>query len=133
MDMLKFRVWDVKENKYSNADWYLDNGGCLCYEHEYRDYLSSDSTHEMLNANSARYLIEPCTGMKDANGKLIFAGDLLINNGDNDARFEVFYNDDTAQYSCVRVHYSGSRCGGYIPELSCQMLEVVGNIHEVTK
>ena len=125
MREIKFRAWD---KKYSVMWQGIELTKLLHYL----------IFQKMPNADAYRALKDhygeiewlQYTGIKDKNGKEIFGGDLLCMSGDTTAYYEVFYHDGEACFSCARSHYNSSRCGGYIPSLDNNKLEVIGNIYE---
>jgi uncharacterized phage protein (TIGR01671 family) len=116
MREIKFKCWD-KDNKIMSES--MDLG----------DY--NLETHHTFYGNEG---IMQFTGLLDKNGKEIYEGDLLgltqeLGQADR-VFFEVFYHDGKGAFDCCRTHYQGNRCGGYIPPLNSDHLEVIGNIYE---
>lgn len=65
MDSFKFRVFDTVTQEYLNMPLYISNDGKLY------DKTLEDGWFDK------RYTIERCSGFKDKNGKLIYAGDIV--------------------------------------------------------
>mgnify|MGYP001618649088 FL=1 len=104
--LLKFRAWDriEKSFRYFTVGEFGDTYRC----EPFQQYV----------------------GLKDKKFKDIYEGDLLIHGEDKDAIFEVFYNNNEAKFSCNRVYYKNSRCGGYLPPMDSKGFEIIGNVHE---
>ena len=111
----KFRVWD-KENKvlHYNAECAYDSMGGT-------PSLMDDSFGGVLcNEN---YVIEQCTGLKDKNGKLIYDGDIIQEDGIN---CYIHWHDGGWCYS----FRCNPNCHWPSREVDVENAEIIGNIHE---
>lgn len=124
-DRFKFRVWDKEFNKYWTDEEIKENAAWLLFPD---------------NDNIENIEFEQCTGIKDANGKIIYEGDIL------DVPFEGFdgKNFDMRDLLCVVVYFNGSfmfrdKYGNYryfdetefaILDKELFAAEIVGNVHE---
>lgn len=131
-DRFKFRAWNKKERiMHYKAEQTYDTltGSPRIWKQSFSDVLDDEN-----------YIVEQCTGIKDANGKLVFEGDIL------DVLFEnfdgkIFHMRDLL---CVVVYFNGSFMfrdkegfSRYFDETAFAILnkelfaaEVIGNIHE---
>ena len=98
-----FRAWDKKANHYLDSFYIMPDESKVIYS----SAIDEDEV-----------VIEQCTGLKDKSGKLIYEGDVL-NGG--------VINYQVLWYEGKFVLKNG--CKNY-PAGGCDLLELVGNIHE---
>ena len=133
---IKYRVWD-NENKsyndpYSYAYYALTQDGGLDF------YCHGDHMDE---ADPGVYFIEQYTGLKDKNGKEIYEGDIveyLSYRKDYIGQVVFGFVDDSEGYY-IEKHYGwgiyhdgyNTSLGDYADDnMRCELVEVIGNIHE---
>lgn len=70
-EILKFRVWDIKNNKYSPKSQFaiLDNGKLIVTLGGYYEHFT--------NTNQDDYLVEYCTGYKDKDNNPLYVNDYV--------------------------------------------------------
>lgn len=105
---IKFRVWDSFEKEY-----------------EYSDLLACTSIDIMTITPSEGLTIEQYTGLKDSNGKEIFEGDIVYDNGVM-LEFEVRYHK--GGFWCFNKEEDRMGLLGLF-----KASKVIGNIHEGVK
>lgn len=106
-DRFKFRVWDNEEKEYLQEGALLDSRtGNIA------GYFPDDN-----------FTIEQSTGLRDKNGKLIYDGDVIQENGIN--RY-IHWHDGGWSYS---VRYD-SKCHWSLKKEDVENTEIIGNIHE---
>ena len=117
--MIKFRVYDLKENKYvpNDADWLIASDGKL-YQWD-----CDDQPEEL---SQKRFVVERGTGCKDKNDKEIYIGDILETCC---GKAEVYFDDELLMCR-LRVRH-----GGTMPLVGKKSIrhfdyEVIGNVHE---
>ncbi len=128
-DRFKFRVWEVKNNKYRTrcqhlADMTIDiETGLLLY----------GEGMEIYGDESMSYILEQCTGLKDKNGKLVFEGDILLIKSEV---YEHYYSEPVEKEYRHLVRWRENQtgyypfCYGLHQEYESTTFEVIGNVHE---
>lgn len=109
-DRHKFRVWDDTHKEYLPL--------CDCK----LDARSGKIVKQSLFQEN-RYTIEQCIGLADKNGKLIFDGDVIQENGIN--RY-IHWHDSGWCYS---IRYD-SKCHWPLRKEDVENAEIIGNIHD---
>lgn len=130
-DRLKFRVWDKKNKKYMEnyASCSINESGVL-HVHTFGQHYELENTED--------FEVEQCTGLKDKNGNLIYAGDKGIltvfggigpNGGyvdsDKQVNAQVEWVDE-----CAGFYFIDDNGIYYDMTNSIENFEIVGNIHE---
>lgn len=125
MDRFKFRIWDIKKNKYRQgtanlADTCLD---CLLGKVIYGEGMEIYGEEDEKDV-----ILEQCTGLKDKNGKLIYEGDIVKSIFSDEKLYEVIWCADCYK---LRVFTKSSRKTlEYLGLKNTRTsYEVIGNIH----
>ena len=122
-DRFRFRVRDKRNQRYVdifadvyNQIWryYIDQSGDLIG-------VGEDNVDRILDREN--FIVEQCTGRADKNGKLIFDGDVIQENGIN--RY-IHWHDNGWCYS---VRYN-SQCHWPLRKEDVENAEIIGNIHD---
>jgi uncharacterized phage protein (TIGR01671 family) len=121
-DLLKFRVWNSIENKYSEEPFFIDMLGDLIKISEFDDNIDRVQDRD-------KFSVERCTGLKDKNGTLIFEGDIVKpTDPEEKGLYVVEWDNSTYGFSFQKVNGFKSEKFYY---LYSDDVVIVGNIHEV--
>ena len=117
-DRFRFRVWDIEFKKYYPAS----------------AFCAGD-----LQGSGDEIIVEQCTGLKDKNGRLIYEGDIVSFQSRGLffkgtvvwTQEEVFSEINLGRFHIKLMEYQGCEYEFMDYSRDRDLLEVIGNIHEV--
>lgn len=135
---IKFRVWDVEQNKFLSS--YADKGiefyheqGKDWHEKQVRDIVPVSWFLQDHNNNLENYIVTQYTGLTDKNGKEIYEGDIVKYKtwtGSYDGTTEEHQTQVQFKDGAYYPRYIDDECEDSWYSFKVYDLEVIGNIFE---
>ena len=135
---IKFRVWDVEQNKFLSS--YADKGiefyheqGKDWHEKQVRDIVPVSWFLQDHNNNLENYIVTQYTGLTDKNNKPIYEGDIVKYKtwtGSYDGTTEEHQTQVQFKDGAYYPRYIDDECEDSWYSFKVYDLEVIGNIFE---
>jgi hypothetical protein len=123
-DRFKFRVWDIKNNKYDyDVAFIFDNNSVYMDGHKNVNLFRGQLCYDTINSKEID--IEQCISLKDKNGKLGFENDVVVDKDDN--KFVITW---IKPFACFGLFTLGGLYHNEDTEKWLEKYEIIGNIHE---
>ena len=120
-DRFRFRIWDKPTSKmhYDTALGFTQNNAVGFWARANTPNYYTDYTGERLKDIK----IMQCTGLRDKNGKLIFEGDIAINEG---TVCVINWDND----KCAFFVETASEYFAFEEDITIEDFKIIGNIYE---
>ncbi|HEL1952508.1 TPA: hypothetical protein TYI26_001181 [Streptococcus suis] len=121
----KFRAWDTFHNKWVKHFYITENGLIYNMEQPHRDLIGA------VPIEQSGLVVMQSTGLFDVNGKEIFEGDVVLENGWRKVAVSFGTQEIEENFGDKRI-FQGFNLflGGGYPEAIMVDFEVLGNIYE---
>nr|WP_105248999.1 YopX family protein [Streptococcus suis] len=123
--MPKFRAWDIFHNKWVKHFYITENGLIYNMEQLHRDLIGA------VPIEQSGLIVMQSTGLFDKNGKEIFEGDVVLENGWRKVAVSFGTQEIEENFGDKRI-FQGFNLylGGGYPEAVMSKYEIIGNIYE---
>ncbi|MBO3755705.1 hypothetical protein J5O02_01265 [Streptococcus suis] len=121
----KFRAWDIFHNKWVKHFYITENGLIYNMEQLHRDLIGA------VPIEQSGLIVMQSTGLFDKNGKEIFEGDVVLENGWRKVAVSFGTQEIEENFGDKRI-FQGFNLylGGGYPEAVMSKYEIIGNIYE---
>ncbi|HEM3080608.1 TPA: hypothetical protein U0826_001340 [Streptococcus suis] len=121
----KFRAWDIFHNKWVKNFYITENGLIYNMEQLHRDLIGA------VPIEQSGLIVMQSTGLFDVNGKEIFEGDVVLENGWRKVAVSFGTQEIEENFGDKRI-FQGFNLylGGGYPEAVMSKYEIIGNIYE---
>lgn len=127
----KFRAWDRTRNEWSNGFFIYSEGGLYTPNYGFDRKHLKKRTDVYPIVKQERFILMQSTGLFDKNGKEIFEGDVVLENGWRKVAVSFGTQEIEENFGDKRI-FQGFNLdlGGGYPEAIMVDFEVLGNIYE---
>lgn len=116
-DRFKFRVWNKNTHSFTTGGAIKFGGLC---------FVDEEDLGIKLGEHQECYIVEQCTGVKDANDNLIYEND-IVEQSPSGNKYKIIWIDTDCGWGLENTQT------GFIRNMNCfdgDELEIIGNIHE---